>query len=97
MRPLFFRGRQVNLEGLRDIEEIFTWVDRGGLGRAGNPPRIGPKSSLSGSAVLSWAQTAGRKRLVFRYVKPEGDLNEVHGVRTPGGVGKGENSTLRLT
>ena len=38
MRPLFFGGRRVNLEGLRDIEEIFTWVDRGGLGRAGNPP-----------------------------------------------------------
>ena len=61
------------------------------------PPRIGPKSSLSGSAVLSRAQTAGRNGLVFTYVKPEGNLNEVQGVRTPGGFGKGENSMLRLT
>ena len=49
MRPLFFGGRRVNLEGLRDIEEIFTWVDRGGPGRAGNPPGSARKALFLGA------------------------------------------------
>ena len=49
MRPLFFGGRGVNFQGLRDIEEIFTWVDRGGLGGAGNPPGSARKALFLGA------------------------------------------------
>ena len=48
-RPPFFRGRRVDFRGLTDIEEIFTSVDGGGLGRAGNPPGSAPKALFLGA------------------------------------------------
>ena len=96
-RPPFFSGstgRLPGIDGYRRDLHVGGWR---GPRTCRQPPRIGPKSSLSGSDVLSRAQTAGRNDSILTHVKPEANLNEVRGVHTPGGVGKGENSTLWLT
>ena len=83
-----------------DIDEIYIWVDRGRVGDARTPPGSAGKAlfpEIAPLRILCRAQTARWNSPKFTYVKPEGNLNEVQGVRTPGGVAKGENSMLRLT
>ena len=52
MSPLFFppsfRVRQLNLQAFIDTEEIFTSVDRGGVGHAGEPPGSAEKAPFLG-------------------------------------------------
>ena len=53
MSPLFFspffRGRQLNFQAFINIEEIFTLVDRGGVGHAGDLPGSAEKAPFLGS------------------------------------------------
>ena len=57
MSPLFFhpffRGRQVNFQAFIDIEEIFTSVDRGGVGYAGDPPGSAEKGPFLGGVFIA--------------------------------------------
>ena len=96
-RPPFFRGRQVNFAVFIDFEEIFVSVERRWVQHAGDPPRIGRKSSFSGRLIQSRALTAGQIGLKFTGWVTESIWNKVYGVCFPGGVGKGKNSTFGLT
>ena len=46
--PPFFRGRHLNFQAFIDIEEIFTSVDRGGVGHAEDPPGSAEKAPFLG-------------------------------------------------
>ena len=83
-----------------DIEEIYTWVDRGRVGDACTPPGSAGKALVSEMAplrILCRAQTARRIWLKLEYVKPEPSLIDHRGVHNPGGSCKWQNSTFGLT
>ena len=63
--PLFFRGRHLNFQAFIDIEDIFTSVDRGGVGHAEDPPGSAEKAPFLGGVFSAEPKRLDQMRWNF--------------------------------